>query len=44
VLDVPARLTSVTNSTVYSQLQYRRAGVVDASGRDLLFDLYVWKV
>ena len=26
--------------TVHSQLQYRRAGVVSASGHDLLFDIY----
>jgi hypothetical protein len=39
VLDVPLGFDQRDQLEIYPQLQHRRAGVVGASGRDVLFDL-----
>jgi hypothetical protein len=39
VLDVSLGFNQRDQLEIYPQLQYRRAGVASASGRDLLFDL-----
>jgi hypothetical protein len=45
MLDVPQCFDQCDQFAIYAQLQYRCAGVVDASGCDLLFDLcFVEKV
>jgi hypothetical protein len=40
MLDVPGGFNQYDRRAVYSKLQHRRAGPVNTSGHDLLFDLY----